>query len=346
MTPRAWIYAASAVGPNASGPPCAFAASRPGDAAAAVTLRADAALVPLREELERELGRPVPRLISRFQRLALLGAARCLNALGTAIDPLTPLYLGTGLGEVARTDELYYEVLPPSAQMASPARFATSGNNMAAFFVAQAAGLRSKNLTIAADELSFEQALEVALDDLRAQAAQAALVGAVDETTSPREFYERRFPPAAPHPIGEGSAWWVLGNPDATAFAPRRPIGALLHAAVAPPDASARPSLASMLGAVLRAIDEHDTLLLTGCGIDRGFAAELRSQLPGASCVDYLDVTGWFPSAAALALTGALLQPPPARRTIVHVNRDALGRTGSIVLRISSDERPAPRAVA
>ena len=307
----------------------------------------------------------LPRLASRFARLAVIGAQRCLGQLPTPLPPDCRIYAATGLGEVARTDALYYEVMPPAAQMASPARFATSGNNLAAFFVAQYAGISGRNITISQDTLSFEQALLLAVDDLRHGACRHALVGAIDECTRPRDHQVRRFPLVADQPIGEGSAWFVLGCEREGAIAEILQVRILApHASNASavlrtsesPERTWAAGIRHMLGedfadpmpAVRNAIAQDPscppaprsepvlTDLLFGCRITVGDRIALENAMPSCRTLEYLSDTGVFPTAGALAiarhLQGADMTGAEHTRILVHVNRDDLRRTGLIAI--------------
>lgn len=299
----------------------------------------DAAPTSLRPAMAA-LGMKAPRLVSRFIELALLGAHRCLHPPGGAAGAQATLpaharvYLATGLGDVARTDELYYAVMPPRGEMASPAQFVTSGNNMAAFFVAQRAGLLSRNLTISAGDLSLERALCLAADDLAHGATRDALVGAVDETTAPREFHARRYRPTRNAPIGEGSTWFWLA-------ARRAPgsVGELLDAGVLP----ARPhedadAWARRLAAALRPGAATD-VVWTGGRLDDAHGAALRRAFGHAMVREYVGRTGRFPTAAGLVLAGSLRPgaDAPAGLRCLHVNRDDAGHTGWLAWRVGCE---------
>lgn len=274
----------------------------------------------------------MPRLTSRFVQLAVLGARHCVGQLDEPLAPATPLYLATGLGDVARTDALYYQVMPPRGEMASPAQFATSGNNMAAFFVAQQLDLLSRNLTVSQHDLSFEHALTLALDDMAAGIADTALLGGVDETTLPREFYVRRFLPGADRSIGEGSAWLVLGS------APARALGEVIGVQVlsAADNANAADDWAGRVAAVVHALIPVGAALtlLPGLRLTPAQSAALQSRLSHAVVCDYRDATGCLPTAAALAMAGTFAGTHRSATTYVHVNRDAAGRSAVIVWRV------------
>lgn len=315
-----YIHACGGIGPD----------GRVWDGAAirSVQLR-DAAPAPLKPLLKDRAIR-IPRVASRFAELAVLGAHACLQNVRAALPSDTRLYLATGLGDVARTDALYYQVMPPSGEVASPAHFATSGNNMAGFFVAQFAGLRARNLTVCADALSLERALLSARSDLQHGATQSALVGSVEETTVPREFYVRRFALHDDQCIGEASGWFVLNTAADDA------IGELLDARIWPTPAGTLDA-ATMVPAIadyLRRWTAPDAtaILLAGCRLEATDAHRIAHHAKLATAPDYLSRTGVFPTAVTLAMIEALQSA--SARTCVHVNRDNAGRTGIIVLRV------------
>jgi len=284
-----------------------------------------------------------------------------LRRLDNPPRPGTRLYVGTGLGDIGATDALYYSVMPPAGEAASPARFATSGNNMAAFFVAQYAQLTSRNLSVSQAQLSFECALDLALSDLSAGAADCALVGGVDETTLPREFYTRRFAVARDQPIGEGSGWLLLesgridaeridsGRIDAeridsgrtAANHERAALGAIRGVRLLPPPLSSDAApwadqvVAGMAELGLTHLASGTGLtLMAGCAVGAADLAVLAARLPAAEYLDYLGYTGRYPTAAALGVAGLFVRHWPRPRTCLHVNRDDSGRTGLVALEV------------
>jgi len=277
------------------------------------------------------------RMASRFAQLAVLGASSCLRRLGRSPNPCTRVYLGTGLGDVAATDALYYCVMPPRSEAPPPARFATSGNNMAAFFVSQYAQLNSRNLTLSHAELSFECALDLALSDLSTGAAEAALVGGADETTLPREFYTRRFPVASDQVIGEGSGWLLLDPAGAAADPVAPALGAITGVRLLPSPCS--PGAASWAARVMDALDglasaHPGVTLIAGCSTGATEIAALAARLPSCERYDYLPYSGRFPTASALGVAGLFALQTPRARTCLHVNRDASGRTGLMLIEV------------
>lgn len=298
--------------------------------APASRLRTDAQPVELRS-LAKSLGVTLPRLASRFGELAVIGARLCVNQLAGPLPTTSPVYLASGLGDVARSDALYYQVMPPQSEMASPAQFATSGNNMAAFFVAQQLQLTSRNFTLSQADLSYEHALALAMDDLHFGAATHALVGGVDETTLPREYYVRRYPPSEREIIGEGSAWLVLAGERGNA------IGEVLATAVLP--AICMHDHNAWAQQVAAAVTPHlggesAATLLPGVRPVAAQVAALRARWPASQVEDYRAHAGCFPTAVALGMAGTLASRQTEDRTYVHVNCDDRGRTGVIIWRV------------
>lgn len=320
MRAAVYIHAAGGIGAQATPIGTWQTAMEPGADAQPVSLRA----------ITSAMGVTLPRLASRFAALAVAGACQCASRLAAPLAQGTPVYLASGLGDVARTDALYYEVMPPRGEMASPAQFATSGNNMGAFFVAQQLDLVSRNFTLSQSDLSFEYALQLALDDLTAGAAATALLGGVDETTLPREFYVRRYPPSAGTWIGEGSAWLALGT------APAGAVGEILGVSFAPAARSddvrlwARGAAATVQTLIDTSVP---ATLMPGTRISPAQVAALREQLPAFAIFDYRRYTGCLPTAAALAMVGALAGGQRTSGSLVHVNCDARGRTGVMAWR-------------
>jgi hypothetical protein len=314
----------------------------------AAPLREDAQPGALRAQVAK-VSPQVSRMASRFSQIAVLGAVDCLRRLQglpeSDLDADTRIYVATGLGDVAHTDALYYGVMPPKSEMPPPARFATSGNNMAAFFVALHAGLASRNFTLSQKELSLECALELAMSDLAAGATHSALLGGVDETTLPREFYTRRFHVGMDQAIGEGSGWFLLdAAPDRNGV---RALGAILGAGVMPspaaPDANALVDQVRRASRIFAAdgLAASRLVILPGTGIAADELMALQREMgatgPAWKCHDYLGWSGRFPTAAALgiaAMFGPVMEHEGESLNCLHVNRDTSGRTGVIAFEV------------
>ena len=309
--PRIFIHASGGIGPNADLNLDYFGH-------AALPLHNDAAPVSLRA-LTKPWALPNLRVASRFSELAVIGAVRCMqhDASLPSLSAAARVYLGTGLGEIVRTDALYAQVMPPSAEMASPLQFVSSGNNMAAFFVAQCAGLQSRNFTVSQGDLSFEAALSLAVGDLRAGACAEAIVGGVDECTTPRPMYWQRLALDPSQPIGEGSGWLRLATTRENA------IGELLDVHTVAEDALAE------VAQTYRA-----DLLLRGGRVNSRLATHLAAQCGATEHCEYTSFTGPYPTAGALGVAGLFTHRHARALTALHANLDGDGRAGLIALRV------------
>jgi hypothetical protein len=170
-------------------------------AAAALRLTASEPPEPLRPRLQQAMAQP-PRRINRLTELALLGAHRCLN--GARPEPRCPLFLALTHGCVADGVALVTHVvttgLPPS-----PIAFINMSSNMAGFYVAAALGIRGSNQALAADDLSFEAALELA--SLGHEHCPQRLIGAVEECAWPLAEHRRRLELSPDRALSECSHW-------------------------------------------------------------------------------------------------------------------------------------------
>ena len=312
MKPLAYLHAAGGIGPNGDPDLDLFDPSR-------APLAADASPVSLRA-LAKQLNTQTPRLVTRYVELAVLGARQIKRPLA----PSTRLYVATGMGEIVTVDALYHQIVPPANGMIMPAKFASSGNNMAAFFVARQMGLMARNMTLSQEELSFEQILRIVVDDLAAGAMPAALVGAIDESALPRDFYLSHFPFAREHCIGEGSAWLVLESDGVGA------TGELLDATIFAPNADRLDCIDD----VRRIVPDDPMIVMPGCRSTPEEIDSLIQRIGAATHHPYLPYTGYYPTAVGLAMVGTSRTKWPSTTTFLHWNRDEFGRIGRLIWRI------------
>jgi len=263
---------------------------------------------PLTHDPDNDLGALAKQVLgqrlrqaSHFIELATIGARLCLNRAG-ATAPDMAVYVGTALGEVRKTDALFQQVFPPGTGMAAPFDFINATANMAAFYVARLAGASARNLTVTQGLGSFEGALQLGFDDVRAGAVDRALVGGVDENCFPRTAYVRRWPLRDDEVMGEGSAWLYLTHAEPGALAELLSVQRLR----APLDTAGLDHI--VCGAQLGAAD---TGVLTGLN-------------PGATLHHYIERCGSYPTAAGFGVAGQL-EGQPARGQWAHVNRDIDG---------------------
>ncbi len=304
--PHVYIHAAAALGPR-------------GDSARAerAPLAADPPPLELKELVKRVVGAPL-RQASHLVELAAIGSQLCLKRLAFPAPEDSAVYLGTGLAEVRKTYALFKQVLPPGPGLASPFDFINAANNMAAFYVARLAGFRARNLTVTQEELSFEWALTLAHDDLRAGAVRHALVGGVDENSQPRAHHLRRIALRDDQIMGEGAGFLYLSGEARGARAEL--LGVRRFTADTWPEAAR----------AWRRPDE-EIVLLPGFRLPAGEVAAQAATLP-ARVHDYLTHCGCFHTAAAFGLAALLDEPRPG--LCLHLNRDSSGRGMLIGVRI------------
>lgn len=169
-------------------------------AAATVLLPAGEAPTPLRPLLREVLAEP-PRRLSRIIELTLLGAHRCMR--GRRAEPHCPLYLALTHGCVADGVALVQTVTRGGMPM--PVGFINLSSNMAGFYVAASLGVHGSNQAVAADDFSFECALELASLD-REHRAQS-LIGAVEECAWPLPEHHARLRVSPARTLTESSHW-------------------------------------------------------------------------------------------------------------------------------------------
>jgi hypothetical protein len=311
-SPRVYVHAAAALGPGGAS-----------TTAERRRLGSDAR-TELRDLARKVLGQPL-RQASHFVELAAIGSRLCLDRLGAAPSADTAVYLGTGLGEVRRTEALFEQVLPPGPGIASPFDFINATANMGAFYAARSAGLLTRNLTVTQGVFSFERALTLACDDLCAGAVAQALVGGVDENHFPRADHLRRLPLRDNQIMGEGSGWLFLSTAAAGARAEIAAVETL------PPVSGSGDAWARRVAAVMPEKTVPMTVL-PGYGLSAVQCDAVARVFSGAARRDYIGECGCYPTAAAYGIA-TLFDDAPAGGVAVHVNCDDRGATAVVVLR-------------
>jgi hypothetical protein len=281
----------------------------------------------LRALTKTVLGQPL-RQASHFVELIAIGAQLCLSRLGAVVAPDTAVYFGTGLGEVRKTESLFAQVMRPGPGIASPFDFINASSNMGTFYVARHAGLMTRNLTVTQGIFSFESALSLALDDIRAGDVAQALVGGADENSFPRSDHRRRLPLRDDQIMGEGSGWFCLSSEWNGAIGEAIDVVPLVTAGYD------TPAWAREVGRAVTSHTHGGVTILPGYGVTAEEERALADRLPSAQFKSYLEYCGCFPAAAAFGLAALFDKPVTTGGVVVHVNRDNTGGTMLVVVRL------------
>lgn len=173
-------------------------------ATSALELLADDAPLDLNARLKAETGRVGPRRVSRFVRLALLGARRCVGA--TPLPSSTAVYLTSNTGPVADTAELLVQAA--TGQPLPPVRFVNVSSNMVSYYLAAELGLQGSNQVVMSRDLAWFSLLETAWFNL--PPGGTALVGAVEECAWPLAAHRQRLGLPATAALADSSHWLLL----------------------------------------------------------------------------------------------------------------------------------------
>lgn len=258
-----------------------------------------------------------PRRVGRHARLSMLGAAACMREAPAAPSGgRVGIYLGSALGNTAQEHEVVEQAVAVAAGLAegpaSPVHFAASVSNSATFHVSRATGALGPNMVISQETRSFEGAMAAAGLAISCGDIDFALVGGVDELPANRDTAWRRLDLDPASPLGEGSAWLLLGR-DGTR-------GDLCWSDRIGPADAASDALAAR---IREALGPGDLLvLLPGPGVtpDDAVLADLAPGDVAPKIDDYRARCGTFGTAAALALAGAFA-PQAVPGLYVHLSR-------------------------
>jgi len=315
-TKRVYIHAAAALGPH-------------GDIARADrrTLSADPAPLELNELVKKVVGAPL-RQASHLVELAAIGSQLCLKRLPWPAPENTAVYLGTGLADVRKNDAVFRQVMPPASGMASPFDFINAANNMAAFYVAKLGNFIARNLTVTQVEFSFEWALRLAFEDLRAGQARQALVGGVDENSQPRRNHLRWIALRDDEIMGEGAGFLYISTEAAGA---RGELLGVFGAHNKTPVEALQAALSRWQCA------HHEPFtLLPGFRLDANDLDHLTASFPEAQIERYLGHCGVFHTAAAFGVADRCAETgrdSGLSPLTLHINRNAFGQVMLIGLR-------------
>ena len=261
------------------------------------------------------------RRAGHFTELAVAGSQLCISRLKQPLNQDTAVYFSTGLGEVQKTVALFQQVMDEDTGLVSPYSFVNSVSSTAGFYVAKAAGLKSRNLTVCQEEFSFEAAFKLAQTDLENNEVDFAMVGGADECSHPRAEHMHRIQLEDSQPMGEGSGWLCLGKTS------RHAIGEVLMVREITGDTPAAwlTAVEGILSPWLK--KGHKTYLLPGFRLEEANINNLLNRLPEMELKDYLDYCGCFHTAAAFGLASVFDEKRKEPALYFHINRNTYGRT-------------------
>jgi hypothetical protein len=269
------------------------------------------------------IGDPL-RQASHLVKMGVIGVIQCRKQIASQLDSSAAIYVGTGLGEMDKCRGLFDQVMPPTSGMASPFDFISSSSNIAAFYAAKILGLSTRNLTISQDEFSFEYALKLAIDDLRAGAYNQAFVGGLDERSDVIDYQLRRMQIADNQILGEGCGWLYLKTNAEGALASIEDITFLRD------DNITESSWVNAVADKLKHI-EGNIIILPGFRISDIACQALKQKISLSSFSHYTQYCGCYHTAAAFGIAEAV-NNYPANSTLVHINTGPDNLTAIIVI--------------
>lgn len=270
---------------------------------------------PVLKTLVKDLWGKGYRRISHFIELALVGSKRCIDQSKVEVSPQCDVVFTTGQGNISQvikvTKGIFVDKQPPM-----PFDFMHITNNMAGFYVAQALGLNSSNLTVSHRAFPFETAIDLALLQIKThvqneQQGQQFLLGAVDECAFPLSQHRQRLQLADNVPLAEGSHWLLLGNN------PEQAIAKILFC-----------EFYSSQGELLQSLKQRDLapdfFLSCGYGIEPEETPLLKQQLGSENYYIYVQDTAYHDTAAAYGISSFIEKHN--NQTIVHINKSRQNR--------------------
>lgn len=255
----------------------------------------------LKPMVTEALGKPVRR-IGRFIQLALIGAARCIGDDELPSD--TAMWLASGAGDMNVTVEVL-ERICREQQSPKPLSFINTVSNAACFYLANRFGLAGSTAFVSRRALPLQAAMQAALIEGLVNGFSGALVGAVDEATTPLDLHRRRLGLPDDVAAGEGSWWFRFGSPTAPDALPHGAMGALCD---------------------VRMFADEDDLKdwLVAIHEDNAPDTIVTSRWPGDADAPH-HPAGAYDSMAGAAVAAALQDPAMAGKTYLHIDRDPDG---------------------
>ena len=311
-----YIYSAAALGPH-------------GDLSGneREVTKGDAQKVDLSGYMDR-FNAPELRRASHFSQLSLICMSEAIRRIDSPIDGGAVLYFSTGLGEEQGTVALFEDIMEGRAESTSPFAFVNSVNNTTAFFLSKIAGLNGQNLIISQEEFSFECALSLACGDITLEESSHALVGGTDEICLPRTDHLTRIDLRRDQAAGEGSGWLYIGKERANAIGEIIMLKEFTQSELTCSDV-----ISTLLEPYISS--EEKVRLLPGFRLTSEEISAVIHSLPQMELKDYIKQCGCFHTASAFGIASIFdnnIEEEPA--LYFHVNRNALGRTFIVGIRV------------
>lgn len=262
-------------------------------------------LLPDLKELTQQVTGKSFRRIGRFIQLAMIGAARCTQ-LSAPKD--TAVYLASGRGDLELTVDIMRDLFA-HAQTPKPLAFVNTVSNAACFYVAQLLSLQSRSNYVCNRYFAFENALQLAMMDLRINTVASVLVGSVDLCTHPIVEHRQRLHLAPQTVMGEGSHWLWIGRQNTQ----RPKLGELLdvqhfvdHAA---------------LSAWIQSQTLSKVALSRGQFVNDDEWTSITATVQHDAIFDYRTNRGYYDCHSG-AVIGAFLRSDCPASTLMHINTD------------------------
>ncbi|MCK9197803.1 MAG: hypothetical protein M0P16_12585 [Syntrophales bacterium] len=244
------------------------------------------------------------RRVNRFILLTLLGARQCIH--NHALDFDTAIYLTTEHGNLGDTasvlDELYTD-----GSLPKPFGFINTMSNTAAFYLARNLGVRSRNIMVSSQHLSFERGLELMKVDF-ALGETNALIGGVDEALLSRTALEKQTNRV--YKMVNGSGWLYVKSVKDGACGAISEIKSFSDGH-------------SCIKWIRERGRSHIDVVSFGALIDDDEAAAMKEILHPKAEFDYLRDYGYSGSATACGV--GLFIMLFHGKTLLHINRDQRG---------------------
>jgi hypothetical protein len=258
---------------------------------------------------------------SRFMQLSLIGAARC--AKDAVLPSHTAVYLASGRGDLEIVMDVLEQVYR-DGQSPKPLSFVNTVSNSACFYIAKCLALEGRSSFVCNPYFAFENALQLALEDLRSGAISSALVGSADVIVPPLDAHRKRLEVSEQTPLGEASHWMLLQSEGDAPV--RGQVLAVQHF-------TSRDALIGWLNE--SNFDPRTSMLSTGAGLQSHDLNDIRTAGGFTRTFDYRSNRAFYDTQSA-AVIPAFLEEKEDAELLVHINGDPLQRYVGMVVRATA----------